>query len=65
MPASAPITFPFPYHVVMDAIPRILPSSGFPVLGQDPPPPARPLPAQPPPAQQPPPTAPPPQQPQQ
>lgn len=36
MPASAPITFPFPYHVLMDAIPRILPSLGFQVLSQDP-----------------------------
>ncbi len=35
MPASAPTTFPYPYHVVMDALPRILPSLGFQVLSQD------------------------------
>ncbi len=35
MPASAPTTFPYPYHVVMDALPRILPSLSFQVLSQD------------------------------
>jgi hypothetical protein len=36
VPASPPTTYPFPYQVVMDALPRILPSLGFQVLSQDP-----------------------------
>ncbi len=35
MPASAPTTFPYPYHVVADALPRILPSCGFTITNQD------------------------------
>jgi hypothetical protein len=35
MPSTAPTTFYYPYHVVMDALPRILPSTGFNVVGTD------------------------------
>lgn len=35
MPASAPTMYPYPYHVVTDALPRILPSCGFNVTSAD------------------------------
>jgi hypothetical protein len=35
MPTSAPRTYPYPYAQVMDALPRILPSLNFQVIGQD------------------------------
>jgi hypothetical protein len=35
MPSTTPTTFYYPYHVVMDALPRILPTCGFTVVNSD------------------------------
>jgi hypothetical protein len=35
MPASPPAMYPYPFNVVADALPRILPSCGFTIVSQD------------------------------